>query len=501
MKVLIVTGRLAAEKAKEQASKHECKVVVAPIDVAALLDARSAVKYAKHKVTGIDVVLVPGLMKGELHSVEKALGVPTFRGPKNVADLGLVLKNINHMALSKNVPACELIMNKLREKAEEEIKKVNSRAHVQRALKRQGNMLIGRLAVGHDFPMRVLAEIVDVENLSHTEIAGRAEYYLRSGADIIDLGFGEENPEKVKEAVSLLHRELDAPVSVDTMEEGNIRAAIESGADLILSFDYNLLKKFRSVSIPSVVIPKKDGIPKTAEEKLALLEENLALAKKQGFKKIIADAILEPAGLGAADSIVAYKKFSALHSEIPVLFGAGNVTELFDADSVGMNALLAALAGELGASMVFTIEHSHKTRGSVAELAAAVKMVYLAEKRASPPKDLGIDLLVCKEKVIKRDEINEALIKNAKRIRAKRLKHVKRDSLGYFKIFVEDRIRCVHFADSKAEHVIEGESAKEICDTIFSLGLVSEMTHALYLGRELQKAEHALRLERSYEQS
>jgi len=74
------------------------------------------------------------------------------------------------------------------------------------------------------------------------------------------------------------------------------------------------------------------------------------------------------------------------------------VTELLDADSQGANALLAALGSEVGASILFTPEYSAKAKGSVRELAQASRMMLLAQKRGTPPKDLGIDLLVLKEK-------------------------------------------------------------------------------------------------------
>jgi len=86
----------------------------------------------------------------------------------------------------------------------------------------------------------------------------------------------------------------------------------------------------------------------------------------------------------------------------PLFFGAGNVVELMDADSIGQNALLAAMAAELGAAVIFTGEHSDKTRGSVAEMRRATEMMVLSRDRPYP-KDLGIDLLVIKEKRRRRE--------------------------------------------------------------------------------------------------
>ena len=77
----------------------------------------------------------------------------------------------------------------------------------------------------------------------------------------------------------------------------------------------------------------------------------------------------------------------------------------------------------------------------------------------------------------------------------------KPDSLGDFTIHVEeDKLVALHLKAGRADVAVEGTSAKDICDTIIRLGLVSEMSHASYLGVELEKAEVALRTGRSYVQ-
>ena len=51
-----------------------------------------------------------------------------------------------------------------------------------------------------------------------------------------------------------------------------------------------------------------------------------------------------------------------------------------------------------------------------------------------------------------------------------------------------------------SKYTIVGDNAKEIFDTALDMGLVSRLDHAAYLGRELMKAELALRMGRSYSQ-
>lgn len=78
------------------------------------------------------------------------------------------------------------------------------------------------------------------------------------------------------------------------------------------------------------------------------------------------------------------------------------------------------------------------------------------------------------------------------------------DSVGYFLVFVDrakHRLRVEQYsAVHRQVRVIEGSGAEEICHTIVRIGQVTLLAHAAYLGRELAKAETALRLGLTYEQ-
>jgi dihydropteroate synthase-like protein len=499
MKVLLVTGKLAEGRVREIASKHGCRVFVAREEVASLIKPRALAEDLTGQrvlLEDVDLILVPGLMLGDIGVVEEAAGVKTYRGPRDIADLDVVLANLGRLRLSKRLPADKLLAGKLKRKAAEELKEVRAAEYIKARMRKPGNFMIGGLPVGLDFPARIVAEVVGADELSDREVLARARYYLREGADIIDIGMNSEDPGRAAELVQLL-RKLKAPLSIDTMEKENIRAALGAGVDLVLSFDHELLLEFRDVATPSVVIPRKEGIPLKPEERVRVLEENIALARRRGFSSIIADPLLQPLSLGFVDSILAYREFSRKH-ELPMLMGVGNVTELLDADSPGVNALLCGIAMEIGACLLFTTEAGDKTRGSVRELSTAAKMMYLSSRRGCLPKDLGIDLLILKEKKIKRDIIK---VKSIEKIKARREKLIQMDKKGYFKIFVDEKINCIHYYKNKPHLLIEGKKARDICDTIYSLGLVADMGHALYLGQELARAEEALILGKSYRQS
>jgi dihydropteroate synthase-like protein len=217
------------------------------------------------------------------------------------------------------------------------------------------------------------------------------------------------------------------------------------------------------------------------------LVKNITLAKKAGIRCIIADPLLQPVGSGFTRSLDGFKKFSC-----PVFFGAGNVVELLDADSIGANALLAGIAAEISASVIFTSEHSDKTKGSIREMRRATEMMVLAGDRPYP-KDLGIDLLVLKEKRRRREPPLEYDTAQPARSIPDEITY---DPKGNFRIGIEDN-QIVAVIHGKA---VKGVHWQDILFTLLSQGDVSLPDHAGYLGRELYKAELAIRYGRSFEQ-
>ncbi len=76
------------------------------------------------------------------------------------------------------------------------------------------------------------------------------------------------------------------------------------------------------------------------------------------------------------------------------------------------------------------------------------------------------------------------------------------DPLGLFKIWVnhDDGYIETLYIGRKGRILIRGKSAKAIRYKIVEMGLVSEVSHGLYLGEELAKAETALILGKNYVQ-
>lgn len=475
MKVLLVTGRLA--QAQVRASAEGADVLVADVDVAAFITPELLLSASPQ---GYDLILIPGAITADFQEAERALGTKIRLGPKNAADLKAVLRRLakEKIELSRTIPACQLLEGNMREDALHQVEQLEEMA--------SSPLQIRGIKIGGSSRMKVLAEIVDATRLRPAALTERVRYYEEQGADMIDLGLPlDAKPHQVKAALQTARKATNLPVSIDTINSDLILAGLEAGADLVLSLNAaNLPQVGKTVAragTPAVIIPGPGCIS---------LEENLLAALQMGISPI-ADPILEPPLQGLAPSLHRYLLFQQDHPDIPLFFGAGNVTELLDADTVGVNALLAALAAECGASILFTPEYSGKAIGSVHELALASIMMLLARQRLAPPKDLGLDLLILKEK---RHHPEEAIPETV--IEARGGHNYQPDRSGSFRISISSQ----RILAQNSGTTIAGRDARDILNTLIEMGLVSRLDHAGYLGRELEKAEIALRLKRCYVQ-
>ncbi len=465
MRVLVVTGRLAEDYVKSLARKFKFDVHVVDIDVAAFI---TPSHLRDLDLSDYDLVLVPGLAKGDWKSLEKEKGVKIRLGSIHISDLPLVLKNLDKIELSHEIPACKLLGAV---KTEETIRLVESQ--------RECKFRIGEVEIGGR--AKIVAEIVDATKLSRDELIEKIEYYQESGADIIDLGIPLEFDVRDVRRIVKVARDHCEALSIDTFDRRAIEIGIEQGIDMVMSVSYSNIECSELLRSDIAVVAVEREV-----KKLRKLVEHL----KRRTEKVIADPILDPP-LDVASSIMRYAEYRKLDPETPLLMGIGNVTELTDADSVGINAIMACIAEEIGVELLFTTEASVKTRGSVRELRIASYMAKASKIKKSPPKDLGLNLLFLKEKtaIPSREP-------SGKIVEAKASERFIRDPKGDFRIWIwNGRIVCEH------ENVtIVGRTAKEILDTILELDLVSRLDHAGYLGRELMKAEIALKLGKNYVQ-
>ncbi|MBS1193925.1 MAG: dihydropteroate synthase [Methanomicrobiales archaeon] len=432
MRILLPTGTATVPTVRAAAEGYDADVVVTG-EIASFLTPSQLLALVKKGSYGM--VLVSGMCTASFEAVERETGVPVFRGPRHAADLSLVLPLLPGVTLSRTVPADDFLAAR---KAEEASRRLST-------------------------------------------LEAEEDFFAR-GADIVDLGFGfDATPADVERCFREI-QDLEGPISVDTQDPALIGAALFR-ADLVLSLhDGNIPAVGTRVAesgAAAVVVPGTAG-----------LSANLAAARSSGISCLIADPLLQPVGSGLLESLAAVRGAGELG--YPLFFGAGNVVELLDADSPGANAVLAGLAKEAGAAVIFTSEHSDKTHGSVGEMRCATGMMALLGDRPYP-KDLGISLLILKEKRRRREP---PLSYSRQEPVSPMPREIEYDPCGNFRIGIEgDEIVAVHNGTA-----IRGKRWQDVMHTLITEGRVSRLDHAAYLGMELYRAGLAIRFGRSFEQ-
>jgi dihydropteroate synthase-like protein len=212
------------------------------------------------------------------------------------------------------------------------------------------------------------------------------------------------------------------------------------------------------------------------------LDETLEVLSRDGVPHRI-DPVLEPIGFGFAGSLERYLLARRKYPHTAMLMGVGNLTELTDVDSAGINVLLLGFCQELGIHSVLTTEVINWCRSCVRELDLARRLVWFACRRQVLPKHLepGLHLL-----------------------RDPKLRSFGAEQLKELAEHINDRNFRL-FAEGSALHVINGQMHLEGTDPF---ALFAEMhrreaidpSHAFYLGFELAKAMTALTLGKNYVQ-
>jgi len=509
LRILLLTGRLAepAVHAAADASppQYDVRVLRMPIDVAALATPKSIASYLKKiRLEDYDLIMVSGAIQGSMKPVEEAIGVRVVKGPKHAVDIPLLLRRLNPEKLSPDIPADILLIEELRRNAKEIL------SEAERLAFSKVHICIGGIDVPADPPpIRVISEVPEAHLLSEEDLIKAAGRRIEEGADIIGLGFqaGAAHPDKVRRYVRLLKDEYDSPLMLDSVIPGEIIAGVEAGVDMVMSLEAGNIRRVADKvrRTPAVVIPydsRRGLFARTAEDKLRLLERNMKLAQRHNIEYLIADPVLEPlnpAGpTGTFESLRAYHMLKQRMPDVPLLMGLCNVAEMIDADSVGVNALLTMLAAEMGVSLLLVMDKSVKAIGSTSEAKISAQMAAIAWRKKTPPKDLGLDLLILKDK--RMIDVNLD-IEGAEAIEAegKGGGHPP-DPLGFFTVRVnhEDGMIEALYKGVRGKLLIRGRRAISIYDEILRRGLVSILPHAFYLGVELGKAEEALRTGKSY---
>ncbi len=426
-----MTGRLAEFALRKELealaprARFVSEVAVLPISVAALMPPKWV---ARHLVVpeGIDRVILPGHCKGDLSPViEKARGLPVELGPEDLRDL--------------------------------------PRHFGQESRHRDG---YGR----HD--IRILAEINHAPRLTCEDILAIAERYRSEGADLIDLGCDPGGPwTGVGEAVRAL-RDHGHRVSVDSLDPVEIALAAKAGAELVLSVNATNRDHASEWGVEVVAIPDRPGSLDGLHETMEFLA-----GRSIPFR---VDPILEPIGFGFAASLGRYLDVRARYPDVEMMMGVGNLTELTDADSSGMNVLLIGFCQEVAVRSVLTTAVIPWARSSVKEIDLARRLVYHAVQNKTLPKRLEPLLVLLRDSKVPR---------HGPEVLAEMQRLIKDPN---WRIFAEDGAIIAMNND----HLLRDADPF----VLFEQMGVDDPSHAFYLGYELMKAKTALTLNKAYRQ-
>ena len=328
-----------------------------------------------------------------------------------------------------------------------------------------------------EYSIEIIAEINHAPRMTTSSIVDMATRYAKDGADIIDIGCEPGGPWLgIADAVKAV-RDLGLRVSVDSFNPKEISAAAMAGAELVLSVNATNREAASDWGCEVVAIP--DEFKTMAG--LATTVEHL----EQSNVPFRIDPVLEPIGCGFADSLVRYARARNEFPGVGLMMGIGNITELTEVDSAGVNVLLLGICEELQIHSVLTTEVINWARGSVGECDLARRLVHYAISHGTVPKHIDPRLVMLRDthRVRQSDEQLVAIQADLKD--------------PNFRIFAEnDNLHLMN-----ADMHIQGADPFEIFNQLMSREPKNiNAQHAFYLGYEMAKATTALTLGKQYHQ-
>jgi dihydropteroate synthase-like protein len=372
-----------------------------------------------------DRVILPGRCRADLAALSNEFGVPFARGPDELSDLPRFL---------------------------------------------------GRGGKAPDlsrFEIRIFAEIVDASALPVAAILARAGAMRKAGADVIDVGCLPETPfPHLEETIHALKAE-GHKVSVDSADPSELSRGARAGADFLLSLDETTLDIAEGTKTVPVLVSKPhgdlDSLVRAAEE-----------AARRGLAFLV-DPILDPIHFGFTQSLLRYAETRRRLPEAEIMMGTGNLTELTEADSGGVTALLLGICSELSIRNVLTVQVSPHTRCTIEEHDAGRRLMAASARDGALPKNYGAGLLALHD-IAPYPSTPEEIAEIAADVR----------DPSYRIATAKDGIHIFN----RAGHYI----GRDALSFFPRLGVEADGAHAFYLGTELAKAETALALGKRYTQ-
>ena len=426
--ILFLTGHLARPRLEAvlegMNAEFGWKVLDIGVKVAALMTEDIIVRRLPQPVEA-DKIMLPGRCRADLDRLTSRFGVPFLRGPDELKDIPVYFGRARKAAdLTK-------------------------------------------------YDIKSFAEIVDASALSVDAILKRAEDYARKGANVIDLGGLPDTPfPHLGETVRAL-RQRGYKVSVDSANPEELLRGGKACADYLLSLNEETLHIADQVASIPVLIPKEHG------DMTSLYRAMDALDKKG--RAYLVDPVLDPINFGFMESLGRYAALRRKRPDAEILMGTGNLTELTDADTTGITAVLLGIASELHIRNVLVVQVSPHTRRTVEEHDLARRIMFASRAEQELPKDCA-DGLLCLHARRPYPQRPEEIAEAAREVRDKNFR-------------IENAEDGIHIYNRDGHHI-----AQDAFDLYPKLGVDQDGAHAFYLGAELARAEIAWRLAKRYAQ-
>ena len=427
--VLFLTGSLASRRLERilhalSPSEVRYEAVSIGVKVASLMTGE-IIRRRLHPPDTANRAILPGKAQVDLDALSRHFGIAFERGPDDLADLPAFL---GHGGRAPDLS-------------------------------------------GHD--VRIFAEIVDAPRLDIAAILERAASLRASGADVIDLGCLPDVPFPHLEAAVAALGAAGAAVSVDSGNPDELARAARAGADYLLSLTETTLGIAEEGRAVPVLIPAQPG------DMASLTRAIEAMTARD--RPFLVDPILDPIHFGFTASLLRYAELRARHPSVEILMGIGNLTELTDADTTGVNAVLMGIVSELEIRNVLVVRVSPHCRRAVEEIDAARRMFFAAREAESLPSGFSDALMSLRDRRPVTSTPRE-IAELAGEIRDENYR-------------IETSTDGIHLYNQRAHHI--GEGAFALYPKIDVRG---DAGHAFYLGYELAKAEIAWRLGKRYVQ-
>ncbi len=402
LKILLITSKTMCSYAKDIAKQVsvDSTVDVLCIDIPNILflteeKLMDILKDVAHKY---DAVVLPPLIPIDFDKLSEKLNTMVVRGPKNLADLPILLRVTSWRELSPDKPLDEIVLKN----PDLRIKLLKEYAYIYRDIARHSKYIeVDDIKVPiRPPPIAIVVEITDTDRRDQDQVMEFVHRYREIGVDVVCLGFtvGFNDYNLIHRYIKKIVDVIGYRVCVDSPNIDILKKSIRDGVSMVMSL---------STDIPLERIPEefKDKIIVLIDRRYDV-DKLIDYAEKlvsRGFRYIVLDPLLTPPVVpGIAQAITRYMRVTTLNC--PVMAGLGNVYELMDVDSHGVISVLMTILSEIGVSTYLITEHSVKARNASCEAVLASRIVSLSLAMKRLPKDLPISLLLAKRKYVDYEE-------------------------------------------------------------------------------------------------